>query len=115
MAAVAIYAASATAYLRWVELPRRRDNRPRRSDDVFDLLTYRERYEDLLARSGRDALTGALDRGRLEHLGRKHVEEAAMAGRPLSLLISTSTTSRASTTVSAMPPATWCCCASRAS
>ena len=36
--------------------------------DVFDLLTYRERYEDLLARSGRDALTGALDRGRLEFL-----------------------------------------------
>ena len=37
--------------------------------DVFDLLTYRERYEDLLARSGRDALTGALDRGRLERRG----------------------------------------------
>jgi diguanylate cyclase (GGDEF)-like protein len=54
---------------------------------VFDLLTYRERYEDLLARSGRDALTGALDRGRLEHLGRKRVEDAVLAGRPLSLLI----------------------------
>src|SRR4029079_16661469 len=49
--------------------------------------TYRERYEDLLARTGRDALTGALDRGRLEHLGRKRVEEATLAGCPLSLLI----------------------------
>jgi diguanylate cyclase (GGDEF)-like protein len=87
MAAVAIYACLGTAYLRWLELPRRRDNRARRLTDVFDLLTYRERYEDLVARSGRDALTGALDRGRLEHLGRKHIEEAALAGQPASLLI----------------------------
>jgi diguanylate cyclase (GGDEF)-like protein len=86
MAAVAIYAALGAAYLRRVELPRKR-KRPPRIIDVFDLLTYRERYEDLLARSGRDALTGALDRGRLEHLGRKYVEDAALAGRPLSLLI----------------------------
>ncbi len=57
MAAVAIYAGLGTAYLLWLELPRRRDNRTRRLTDVFDLLTYRERYEDLVARSGRDALT----------------------------------------------------------
>ena len=87
MAAVAIYSGLGAVYLHWVELPRRRTKRPPRIVDVFDLLTYRERYEDLLARSGRDALTGALDRGRLEHLGRKRVEEAALAGRPLSLLI----------------------------
>jgi diguanylate cyclase (GGDEF)-like protein len=87
MAAVAIYACLGSVYLRWLELPRRRDNRTRRLTDVFDLLTYRERYEDLVARSGRDALTGALDRGRLEHLGRKHIEDAALAGQPASLLI----------------------------
>ena len=87
MAAVAIYAGLGTVYLRRLELPRRRDNRARRLTDVFDLLTYRERYEDLMARSGRDALTGALDRGRLEHLGRKYIEEAALAGQPASLLI----------------------------
>jgi diguanylate cyclase (GGDEF)-like protein len=86
MAAVAIYAVLGAIYLRRVELPRKRKHPPR-IIDVFDLLTYRERYEDLLARSGRDALTGALDRGRLEHLGRKRVEDAVLAGRPLSLLI----------------------------
>jgi diguanylate cyclase (GGDEF)-like protein len=86
MAAVAIYAALGAAYLRRVELPRKA-KRPPRIMDVFDLLTYRERYEDLLARSGRDALTGALDRGRLDHMGRKRVEEATLAGRALSLLI----------------------------
>ncbi len=87
MAAVAIYSALGTAYLRWVELARGEAKRPPRMIDVFDLLTYRERYEDLLARSGRDGLTGALDRGRLEYLGRRRVEEAAQGGRPLSLLI----------------------------
>jgi len=87
MVAVAIYSGLGTVYLRWVELPRRRKKRTPRIVDVFDLLTYRERYEDLVARSGRDALTGALDRGRLEFHGRKSVEEAALAGRPVSLFI----------------------------
>ncbi|MBO3760002.1 GGDEF domain-containing protein [Ciceribacter sp. L1K22] len=34
--------------------------------DVFNDLTFRERYEDLLARTGRDTLTGVYDRGRME-------------------------------------------------
>jgi diguanylate cyclase (GGDEF)-like protein len=87
MAVVAIYAGLGTFYLCYLELPRRRKPGVTRISDVFDLLTYRERYEDLVARSGRDALTGALDRGRLEHLGRKTVEEAARAGKPVSLFI----------------------------
>ena len=73
MAAAAIYAGLGAVYLRFVELPRRTDKRPPRLGDVFDLLTYRERYEDLMASSGRDALTGALDRGRLEREGRHRV------------------------------------------
>jgi diguanylate cyclase (GGDEF)-like protein len=87
MAAVAIYAGLGAVYLRYVELARRRDKAAPRVRDVFDLLTYRERYEDLMARSGRDALTGALDRGRLEHEGRKRIAAAALSGRPVSLLI----------------------------
>jgi diguanylate cyclase (GGDEF)-like protein len=87
MAAVAIYAGLGAAYLRFVEVPRRTNQRPPRLGDVFDLLTYRERYMDLVASSGRDALTGALDRGRLEREGRNRVAAAARSGRPLSLLI----------------------------
>jgi len=87
MAAVAIYAVLGAVYLRYVELARRRDKTAPRVRDVFDLLTYRERYEELMARSGRDALTGALDRGRLEREGRNRVAAAAFSGRPLSLLI----------------------------
>jgi diguanylate cyclase (GGDEF)-like protein len=88
MAMVAVYSVLGAIYLRKVELARAGKKRPmRRAADIFDLLTYRERYEDLLARSGRDGLTGALDRGRLEFLGHKRVEEAVLAGKPLSLLI----------------------------
>jgi diguanylate cyclase (GGDEF)-like protein len=85
MVAGAFYSALVGVYLRWLERPRWLSE-PRISD-VFDVLTYRERYEDLLARTGRDALTGALDRGRLETQGRRAVDAAVLAGRPLSLLI----------------------------
>ena len=88
MGAVALYSVLGAAYLCWLEQPLlRRSRRAPRIADVFDTLTYRERYEELLARTGRDALTGALDRGRLEAQGRQKVEDAALAGRPASLLL----------------------------
>lgn len=87
MAAVAFYAPLVAAYLKWMERPRGRRGYAPRISDIFDTLTYRERYEDLLARTGRDALTGALDRGRLELQGRQAIEAAALAGRPATLLL----------------------------
>jgi diguanylate cyclase (GGDEF)-like protein len=87
MAAVALYSVLVGVYLRVLERPRRQIDSALRISDVFDLLTYRERYEALLARSGRDALTGALDRGRLESQGHRTVEDAILAGRPISLLL----------------------------
>ena len=81
MGAVALYSVLGAVYLRWLERPLRRSRRAPRITDVFDTLTYRERYEELLARTGRDALTGALDRGRLEAHGRQTIDEAALAGR----------------------------------
>jgi diguanylate cyclase (GGDEF)-like protein len=87
MGAVMLYSVLGALYLRYCERPRTfRRNAPR-IVDVFDLLTYRERYEDLLARTGRDALTGAHDRWRLETEGRALIDEAAVAGRPISLLL----------------------------
>lgn len=64
----------------------RRGHAPRLSD-VFDMLTYRERYEDLLARTGCDALTGAFDCHSLQADGRRAVEAGAEAGRSLTLLL----------------------------
>jgi diguanylate cyclase (GGDEF)-like protein len=53
---------------------------------VFEILTYRERYHALLAQSGRDALTGALDRSRLETQGRQAVDLALASGQAASVL-----------------------------
>jgi diguanylate cyclase (GGDEF)-like protein len=87
MGAVALYSVMAALYLQRFERPLLRSRNAPRIADVFDLLTYRERYEDLLARTGCDALTGALDRHSLEAHGRRSVEHAAAAGRPLALLL----------------------------
>jgi len=55
--------------------------------DVFNDLTYRERYQDLLARTGRDGLTGVHDRGRLEFEGTEIIREAIRTGRDISLMV----------------------------
>jgi diguanylate cyclase (GGDEF)-like protein len=86
MGAVVLYSAMAAVYLIHFERPLSRRYEPR-IWDVFDTLTYRERYEDLLARTGSDALTGALDRHSLESYGRRAVEHAAAGGRTLALLL----------------------------
>lgn len=87
MIAVAIYTVLVGSYLRWLERPPVGRSSARSIADVFDMLTYRERYEDLLARSGRDALTGTFDRGRLESQGRQAIDAAAQSGRTMSLLL----------------------------
>ncbi len=87
MGAVALYSGLAAVYLIYFERPLRRRGDAPKIWDIFDTLTYRERYEDLLARTGCDALTGALDRHSLEAHGRRAVEHAAAAGRPLALLL----------------------------
>jgi diguanylate cyclase (GGDEF)-like protein len=87
MGAVALYTVLAGVYLVYFERPVRRHKDTPRIWDVFDTLTYRERYEDLLASTGCDALTGALDRHSLEAHGHRAVEHAAAAGRPLALLL----------------------------
>jgi diguanylate cyclase (GGDEF)-like protein len=87
MGAVLLYSVLAAVYLVYLERPLGRRRSAPRISDVFDTLTYRERYEDLLARTGSDALTGTLDRHSLESHGRRAVEMAAHAGRPLALLL----------------------------
>jgi diguanylate cyclase (GGDEF)-like protein len=86
MGAVAVYSGMTALYLRYFEW-QFANRKTVRISDVFDTLTYRERYEDLLARTGCDALTGTLDRHSLETYGRRAVESAAAAGRPLALLL----------------------------
>ncbi len=87
MGAAAVYSLLVGAYLRWFETRSEPAAVPMRLADVFQTLTYRERYEDLLERSGRDPLTGAYDRGRLEAAGADIVDTALQSGRPVSLLL----------------------------
>jgi diguanylate cyclase (GGDEF)-like protein len=74
------------AYLRWFERQPRPFAAPRLGD-VFDILTYRQRYEDLLERSGRDGLTGLYNRDRFEAEGKVLIRQALEAEVPLGLLV----------------------------
>lgn len=87
MGAAIVYSLLVGAYLRWCEVRTAPAAVPLRLTDVFQALTYRERYEDLLERSGRDALTGAYDRGRLDVAGAAIVDTALQAGRPVSMIV----------------------------
>ncbi len=85
MIAALFYAVLLGLYLRHVEPRPAHASQP--LSDVFDKLTYRHRYEDLLRRTGLDALTGIRDRGRFEQAGAQAVERANAAGQPVSVIM----------------------------
>lgn len=85
MGAALTYSIMLCAYLRWFEV--RHVAAPRGLADVFQTLTYRERYEALVEHVGRDGLTGLLHRGRFETDGQQAVSASLLSGKPLSLLV----------------------------
>src|SRR5690606_897366 len=85
MASALIFSAMLVAYLRWAEVHRLQV--PRGLTDIFDVLTYRERYEALVQTIGRDALTGLLHQGRFQTDADQAVTRALHSGQPLSLLV----------------------------
>src|SRR5262249_19433904 len=87
MVAVLFYGLLAAGYLRYVEPQESRTVERPKLADLFDTLTYRQRYEALLEQSGRDSLTGVLDRGRFDRDGTPAVERAVAGRGPMSLLI----------------------------
>ena len=86
MGAAVVFGLMAAFYLRYVETAQTVKGTPRLSD-VFDTLTYRQRYEAMLDKAGRDSLTGLLDRGRFDSEGRSLVNDANMGKRSLSLMV----------------------------
>ena len=85
MIAALVYSALLTIYLRRFErgaLPL-----PRGVGDVFDALTYRERYHALIEHVGRDALTGLMHRGRFDEVGEQAIAASRHSDRPLTLLV----------------------------
>lgn len=85
MAAALTFSAMLVAYLRWFEA--RDIALPRGLTDIFETLTYRERYEALVEHVGRDGLTGLLHRGRFDTDGEAAVQASLRTASPLSLLI----------------------------
>ncbi|WP_436641297.1 diguanylate cyclase [Microbaculum sp. FT89] len=86
IAAVA-YAVLAGIYLRHFERRMFDGLAHPRLADVFDALTYRERYENLLERSGRDGLTGIADRSRMEAEAEQCTARIIASGDIASVLI----------------------------
>ncbi|NLS03434.1 GGDEF domain-containing protein [Rhizobium sp. P32RR-XVIII] len=60
---------------------------PRSLSDLFGDLTFRERYNDLLERTGRDILTGVYDRSRMELEAPVMVREALRQGHFVTVII----------------------------
>ncbi|WP_313528357.1 GGDEF domain-containing protein [Shinella sp.] len=86
MMAACAYAALITAYLHYSRISAIPVS-PRPIADIFADLTFRERYEDLLDRSGRDALTGVYDRSRLEFEAPRVLSSMLVDGKPMALMI----------------------------
>ncbi len=86
MLAACIYAVLITVYLYYSRISAIPVS-PRPIADIFADLTFRERYEDLLDRSGRDALTGVYDRSRLEFEAPRVLSSMLVDGKPMALMI----------------------------
>jgi diguanylate cyclase (GGDEF)-like protein len=55
--------------------------------DVFQMLTYRQRYEEAQRRVSRDALTGLFNRGYFEEYLPKQLAHASRNGEPTALVL----------------------------
>ncbi|MEW9615557.1 GGDEF domain-containing protein [Shinella sp. S4-D37] len=86
MMAACAYAVLITVYLHYSRISAIPVS-PRPISDIFADLTFRERYEDLLDRSGRDALTGVYDRSRLEFEAPRMLSAMLAGGKPMALMI----------------------------
>ncbi|MGQ3676424.1 GGDEF domain-containing protein [Xanthobacter sp. TB0139] len=85
MATSVIYAAMIIVFLQRFE--RGLPTQTRRLSDLFDTLTYRQRFEKLRQLSQRDPLTDVLHRGLFEQLGQEQIELARQTSQPLSLIM----------------------------
>jgi diguanylate cyclase (GGDEF)-like protein len=85
MGAALTYSVMLCAYLKYFE--GRHIATQRGLVDIFETLTYRERYEALVEQVGRDGLTGLLHRGRFETDAQQAIAKNIESAKPLSLLV----------------------------
>lgn len=87
MAASGVYSLILWGYLRWTEDHVDSEEHPHRLADVFDVLTYRQRFEALSQMARLDPLTGAHNRRALDETGQTLVDECASRKEAVSLLM----------------------------
>lgn len=85
--AAGVYSAMATLYLQRFEARGTATPQRRELFDLFQILTYRQRYEALQEVAAHDALTGLLQRGQFDPLGQPLFAAARRHGEPLSVLM----------------------------
>ncbi len=81
------YAVLVALYARLVETPGHSPNQVPAGDDVFQWLTYRQRYEEARTLMTRDAQTGLFNRGYFDESAPKHLAHANRAGHQMSLVM----------------------------
>ncbi|MXN66136.1 diguanylate cyclase [Stappia sp. GBMRC 2046] len=86
MAAAIVYSAFFLIYMR-VSRTTLPQSESLGTSDVFHVLTYRERYEQLLEAAARDHLTGVYDRGRYDVEAPRVIDKNIRRGYPVSLMV----------------------------
>jgi diguanylate cyclase (GGDEF)-like protein len=82
------YAAVLTLYLRYFEKPEYvQPRRHAQIQDIFEILTYRQKYEALRQRVVRDPLTGLYNRAFFEDVLGRELKHSYERGRPLALML----------------------------
>jgi diguanylate cyclase (GGDEF)-like protein len=84
--AVLLYSIMFAAYLKFGQMPRMVRS-SRQIGDIFNDLTFRERYQALLESSGMDGLTGVYGRSRLEKDAPALIDDSLKQRKSLSLMI----------------------------
>ncbi|MDQ0315999.1 GGDEF domain-containing protein [Amorphus orientalis] len=87
VSAAGLYSAVLWAYLRWFEDHVDISWHPHRLWDVFDILTYRQRFEALSEAARLDPLTGALNRRALDDSGQSIIDECLRNSEPVSVFM----------------------------
>jgi diguanylate cyclase (GGDEF)-like protein len=82
-----VYSVMLAVYAHLVELPGHEREPARGVEDVFQWLTYRQRYEQARSLMARDALTGLYNRGYFDEVAPRQLAHAVRARHPMSLVV----------------------------
>ena len=86
-AAAFVYSILLTGFLRWFQSPRQKHDNTSGAQDIFQILTYRQRYKLLQDELTRDAMTGLYNRGFFNQNLDRELARCARLGHRLCLVV----------------------------